>query len=410
MKISFTRRQLRIISACLVLYSSAYICRLNLAAALGQITEALNITAAQGGLLQTMFALTYAAGQLVNGAMVDRVNPVRHMLLGLAGSAVCNLVFGFCSDFEVMIALHLLNGAFQSMMWTPIVRLIADHFHDQAGREKANLIVSMTMILGHFFAWAIAGYLSTALNWRFSFIVPAFICIPALLLSAWLLRGLGHTQRTAAQPGTDAQTARTFKLLPLFAGSGFLVMLLCSVLFGFVRDGITTWTPTLLIDLSGGNDVVAVSVSLIIPVINGAGTFLVYAMMRAMRLRSRNLMGLVMAIGGCFILPLTGGQGMLLTSLLLGCCCACVFGLEPVITALIPLEYDRENIVGLTAGIVDSLIYVGSALAGVCGGWIYDLSGSGGLYVTWFVSALAGAACALISGQMLSHYRAKQNI
>lgn len=407
MKTAFGSKHKRMIGGCMVLYTAAYICRLNLGASLAQVTMALELTAMRGGLLQTVFAVSYAAGQFINGAWVDRVNPVRHMLLGLAGSIVCNAVLGMCGGYGGMLALCLLNGAFQSMLWTPIVRLIADHFEDRAGREKANLIISLTMIVGHLLAWAISGYVSNALSWRFSFLVPAGVCIPALLLGVFLLRGLGDRPKTERAEKRKPQEAMRVRLFPLLAASGFLVMLICSILFGFVRDGIMTWAPKLLDDLSTGSAMAAVSMSLVIPLINGAGIYLVYAAMRVMRVRNRRLMALVMMMSGCFLLPLLGGQGLAMTAVLLGCCCACIFGLAPVVTGLIPLEYDRENLVGLTAGVIDSFIYVGSALAGVCGGWIYDRGGQL-LYMVWLAAALMGAACSLISARMLRRYRAKQ--
>lgn len=180
------------------------------------------------------------------------------------------------------------------------------------------------------------------------------------------------------------------------------------VLYGFVRDGITTWTPTLLADFSRGNTVTAVSFSLIIPLINACGMLLAYQVQRRGRSRNRRLMGVLMALCACICLPLIAQTHLLAIALLLGCCCACMAGLEPMLTALIPLEYSRENLVGLTAGMIDSLIYAGSALAGICAGMLYGQFGAGTLFICWAGAALLSAACALISGRMLDCYRAKQ--
>ncbi len=406
----FTKLQWRIITACMVIYTTAYLNRLNLSAALSGIIDALNITATQGGLLQTAFAIVYAAGQMVNGAMVDRVNPVRHMMIGIVGSGVCNLLLGLCPGYAPMVALCLLNGVFQSMLWTPIIRMIALHFQDVKQRETATTIVCMTLILGHLGAWAISGYLSGILSWRYSFLVPAAIVMPALLVGTMLFRGVEHGKTSQPTKGakaavTHASAPRPAHLLRIFAASGFIVTLVSCVMFGFVRDGIKTWTPTILNSLSNGDAVAATSFSLIIPVINAGGMFIAYIVQQRSHVNNRRLVAALLALGACFCLPLMGFRSMLIAALFLGFSCACMAGLEPVLTGLVPIEYERENLIGMTAGLIDSLIYVGSALAGVLAGLIYEGSGANALYVCWTAAALIGAACSLIAGGMMRKYR-----
>ena len=99
-----------------------------------------------------------------------------------------------------------------------------------------------------------------------------------------------------------------------------------------------------------------------------------------------------MLVGGAaFCLPLMGGLPMLGTALLLGCVCACMYGLNPMLTSMLPMEYDRWGRIGLAAGLIDSLIYAGAALAGVAAGGIYDSMGAGALYTTWALCALLAA-------------------
>jgi len=81
MNTGFTSRQKRIVFSCLMTYTTLYFCRLNLSAALEGIRSGLSLTIPQAGLLQTVFALTYACGQFVNGTVVDRVKFVRASFL-----------------------------------------------------------------------------------------------------------------------------------------------------------------------------------------------------------------------------------------------------------------------------------------------------------------------------------------
>ena len=103
MKSIFTSTQKRMLAVCLSIYTSAYFCRLNLAAALESIAASLSLSIPAAGFLQTVFALVYAAGQLVNGSIVDRVNPARYLLVGIVGSACSNILMGASVNYPMMI-------------------------------------------------------------------------------------------------------------------------------------------------------------------------------------------------------------------------------------------------------------------------------------------------------------------
>ena len=117
MKSIFSAQQKRVLTMCVVMYTAAYVCRLNLSAALETMMRSLDLSMARGGMLQTLFAAIYATGQFVNGSIVDRVNPARHMLIGLTGTAACNLVF----------STKILGGGGEDLELTPadIAQLVA---------------------------------------------------------------------------------------------------------------------------------------------------------------------------------------------------------------------------------------------------------------------------------------------
>lgn len=383
----FSSRQKRILAACMLVYTTAYLNRLNLSAALGSVTAEMAITTAQAGLLQTAFAAVYALGQFVNGAIVDRVQPRAYLLLGLGGSAVCNLLMGTAGSYPALLGLCLLNGAFQSMMWTPIVRMLALGFQEQKLRERANLYVSLTLVLGHLIAWGLSGYLSGLFSWRWSFAAPALIALPVMAVSGMLLPAeklLAFGQKMSPKAGMPAGK--------VFASTGFYLVLLGCVLYGFVRDGVVTWSPSILQEAGGGNALNSTAFSLVVPLINALGIWAGYFLERRSVLPHRRMIAVMLIAGAAFCLPLLAGLPMLGTALMLGCVCACMYGLNPLLVAMLPLEYDRWGRIGLAAGLIDSLIYAGCALAGVAAGWIYDGWGAGALYVAWLLCALLAAA------------------
>ena len=106
------------------------------------------------------------------------------MLTGLLGSALVNVVFSFCPYFPLLVALWFVNGLLQSLIWTPIVRILALHFRDKV-RDHAAFFMSLTLIFGYLIAWALSGLLTSLLSWRVAFrtagLVTAAIAVPSIL-------------------------------------------------------------------------------------------------------------------------------------------------------------------------------------------------------------------------------------
>ena len=94
----------------------------------------------------------------------------------------------------------------------------------------------------------------------------------------------------------------------------------------------------------------------------------------------------------------------MITAVLLGLICAGMYGANTMLTALIPLQYDRIGRTGMTAGMIDSSIYAGSAIAGVLGGGLYEGAGAPALYGAWIGAAAVCAALMLASLTMSRKY------
>ena len=398
MKPGFSRQQVRVLTLCVTLYTSAYICRLNLSAALGSVMEDLQLSMARGGMLQTMFAVIYASGQFVNGAIVDRVNPARYMLAGLAGSAACNIAMGMCSAYPALLAVWSLNAVFQSMMWTPVMRLLALYFLDAPARERANEAVALMLIAGHLMAWAISGFVSAAAGWRYSFILPG-------LISAAAVAGMAKSALTLDISRQEIRkktlSAAGEPILHVLLSTGFFLVLITCVLYGFIRDSVITWTPTILLRQSDA--VSGAAFTLILPMINIAGVLLGFHLRRR-GARPHGVVAVMMAAAIVCSAVLMKHFGLLVTAVLLGMICAGMYGANTMLTGLIPLEYDRVGRTSLTAGMIDSLIYLGSALSGTIAGSIYETLGANMLYGAWMLAGALSILLMLAASRMSAAY------
>lgn len=387
----FTGRQLRVIIACFLAYFCAYTGRLNMSATLGRVIEAMKVDETLGGTLQTVFAIVYASGQFIFGAMVDRVRPRVLLSVGLVGSALCNLAFSFSQSFGPMIALWALNGLFQSMLWTPIVRALAESFEGKK-RKKVSFIISFTSPFGHILAWALPSLFYVS-DWRYAYRIPALILLAAFVgMSLLLPRDMGG-KTGVAKKNTQAATGEKMPIGEMLR-SGLLILFVGCIANGFIRDGVTTWAPSII----GGEKSLF---SLIVPAINMTGVLLGAYAVRKFRSGTRVLFGSMMAACLLPALVLTvSGSSVLLTATFLGVMSAILYGSNTLITTIIPMEYTDCGRVGLVAGLVDALIYVGSALAGTLTGWLHETTGAWtSVYLIWAAVAIVGAAGSILSAR-----------
>ena len=334
MREKFSPLQRSTLLLCFFAYAAAYTGRLNLSAALPGLRGGIAMSDAQAGLFQTVFALVYAAGQIVNGSLVDKINVRRSIAVGLIVSAACNALFGLTASFPVLLILWGLNGAAQSMLWTPIVKLVADRFSGHA-RDRASFVLSITVIFGHFIAWAISGTLAAVLSWRYSFLIPAIIMTAA---GVFVFAALRREPVHSADTKTSSAPAAPMPLGKLISRTGLAALLLCCVCNGFVRDGVVTWAPTVLSSGSRGLSLSSTLLSLIIPPLNIFGIVLVRRCYRLLRGNARGAVGVLLLVSALMACLLRFTSAPVACALLLGLCCASCYGINPLINTLIPME------------------------------------------------------------------------
>ena len=387
----FTRRQAQVLTACFIVYFCAYIGRLNLSASLDSIMHDMNVLETAGGTLQTVFAIVYATGQFVFGALVDRLSPKKMIITGLLGSALSNALFSFAGSFVFLCLLWAFNGAFQSMIWTPIVRLIAAHFTGKR-RQRASFTMSFTLAGGHLAAWGLAVQLQKWFGWRTAFQIPCFVLIGAAAVALIMLPNIG---KNTNQENKDAPSDTKKAPVRFLFATGLLFLLIASVTNGFLRDGVITWGPTIL----GMDDGMF---TLISPVINLFGILAGATIVRAFNTRVRTIAGFMMSaclIPSVLLFSFSSGAVWIM-ALMLGLMSAILYGSNTLFTVLMPMEYDKSGRVGLVAGLIDSFIYIGSALAGTFTGFIRESTGSwSGVYGLWIAVSVLGAVCMFISAK-----------
>ncbi len=385
-----------LIFLCWAAYTSAYIARLNYNASMVEILSQIDITKEAAGTVSSFFFFAYGVGQLVNGLLSKKYNTKYSVTVALVASCIINLAMTFCHGVDMMKYLWFLNGIFQSILWSSLIKTLSDNLADSK-LSKAVMVMSTTVASGTFAAYGLAALFSyLEMSWTSIFYVAsALIGIVAVL---WFV-GMSTVQKEKKTAEAAAgKTKNKLSITPAFAVS-MVVILISAVTNGFIKDGITTWVPSILKEEFGVPSSLSIIVTLLLPVISIFGTSLVNAMHKKQKDENaiNGIFYFVAVILASLIILTLNLKSVPLTLALFGGIACLMSAVNNVITSVVPL-YSRDKIdSGLSAGILNTFCYVGSTLATSLLGKIADTNGWNDVFICILVFTVVSFAVCCIS-------------
>ena len=238
----------RIFTSTGLCYAGFYFCRKPFYVAKASLEDAWGWDAEALGWLGAAYLVAYAAGQFVSAYTGTRFGPRRVLLVGMAISMLCNVVFGLTSSLVLFALFMVANGFAQASGWANVVGTMGRWFR-RTERGSVMGVWGISYTLGSMGASALAGWLlkSWGLPW-------AFFGGVAVLLGAWIFfwfnqrdrpEDLGLAPLEDPEPEPDPEQAAV--------GSWSTDLILNVALVGafyfclkFVRYALWSWTPYLL--------------------------------------------------------------------------------------------------------------------------------------------------------------------
>ncbi len=375
-----------LIFLCWAAYTFSYVARLNYNASMVEIISQLGTTKEAAGTVSSFFFFAYGAGQLINGILCRKYNTKISVTVALGASCLINLAMTLCTEIGQMKYLWLLNGVFQSILWSSLIRTLSDNLADSK-LSKAVMVMSTTVASGTFIAYGLAALFSyLKLSWTLIFYVAAALAGAVTVL--WFT-GMSSIQKEKKKAEiTERRPLDKLSLTPAFIIS-LAVILISAVTNGFIKDGITTWVPSILKEEFGVTSSLSIIVTLLLPVLSVFGTSLVNLLRRKEK-DENALNGIFYFVSviliGLIILTLSL-KSVPLTLLLFGGIACLMSAVNNVITSVVPL-YSRDKIdSGLSAGVLNTFCYVGSTLSASLLGRIADRSGWNDVFICIFIFA-----------------------
>ncbi len=373
MKVLDRKRATMLILLCCLTYSLAYVGRLCYAANLANIIDDFGITKSEGGIVSSFFFFSYAAGQLLNAFLSRYYNPKYVVAFSMTVSGLCNLGIGLLDSVGAMQFVWLINGIVQSTLWCSILN-IQSKYLSQQDIGRAIIWNCVTYSIGTMISYGMSA-LFTALDitWRVVFYVASALLIGVAML--WFI-GIRYTEIAfhsfgaveVDEPLPAATSVSGAQKIHLFTKQFTLVFVfacLCAASCAFIRDGVVTWLPKILIDDFGVSDSLSIVLTMILPEVSFFGAMLVRKMNTKIRGHLR-LESLFFVVATAMLAVIISLYSMKLTIATIACftvmylMICCVVNLT---TSVIPFSIRQYGNVGSISAFLDACCYLGSVIA-----------------------------------------------
>ena len=238
---------------CVVAYLAVYLARNILSALTPGMLETGNFTMEYISTISTANMLCYAVGQLVNGAIGNKIKGSYMVVIGLVCGGLSSIGFSFSDSLWLSALLYGAGGFFWSMLYAPMVRLIAESV-SPLHAPRCTIFLTIASFLGS----PLAGVLALLFQWQAAFLVSGGIQISIgvgafLMLSVLEKKGiLVNTRRVAEKAGEGGIQVLLKRRIVRFS--------LVSMITGIVKNTVVFWIPTYFNQYLGFSEELAVTV------------------------------------------------------------------------------------------------------------------------------------------------------
>lgn len=278
---AYKRLRLQVFLGAFLGYAAYYLVRKNLALAIPGMIQpvesgGLGYNKLQLGIALSAISIAYAFSKFLMGALSDRSDSRKFLVIGLVLSSLLMMsvgLFSFATSSVLIIFIFMLIiGWLAGMGWPPCGRIMVHWFshnersfkmgiwntsHTVGSGLMGNLAAWGTLIIGGFFVADIGGGVMVEQSWRAVFIFPSAVALIIALFAWWTLR---DTPQSCGLPAVDLyrndipaqKEMSSDKKIPLkelfvkyiFKNKILWLIAIANVFVYLIRYGIGDWAPT----------------------------------------------------------------------------------------------------------------------------------------------------------------------
>ena len=376
---------------CLILlgwlvYTISYLGKVNYSANITQIIDYYGVTKAQAGTAPTFFFFAYGIGQVFNGFFCKKYNIKLMVFASLLSSGVINLIIATSESFSFIKWLWLINGFALSILWPSLIRLLSENLPAKA-LGKSSVIMGTTVASGTLIIYALSSVFAAVATFKLAFFTAAFSMIAVSFV--WLLfyrRFVGYAicEREAEEVSPASEKENNKKVtgdIAIYNNKRIFIatiVILCFYAVGvnLIKDGLTTWVPSILKEEFSFSDSLSILLTLFLPILAVFGNAFALTVHKRIPDYVNHCASafLICAVLICVIIgSLSSGNAIFM---LLGLVSVnfLASSLNSVLTSIFPMFMRERLNSGMFAGILNGFCYVGSTLSSyglgaVADGW-----------------------------------------
>lgn len=367
-KITDKKKANRTIIILMLVYMVSYMTRIDFEALISEIVRSEGIEKSLASISVTCLFIVYGVGQLISGFLGEKIQPKRLIAIGFLTTAVMNIIVTLFSNVYFMAAVWSVNGLAQAFMWPPLVKLMTEIFDEETYKKSAvrvswgsSIGTIAVYLLGPVCIHLFAGYTvgGRSMGWRSMFYICSALAIIMMFIVLKICPEIDVVKNTQ-QLNLREEGSRNSKI-PFFV---FFIMI-AIVLQGMLRDGVTTWTPSLLSETFSLPVEHSILTGVCIPVFSIAAFWIVSVIHRKKFKNEVLFSGIIFALGTISAAALTflNGKSPALSVGLSALLTGCMHGVNLMLICLLPGHFKKSGNVSFISGLLNFCTYVGSSIA-----------------------------------------------
>ncbi len=237
---SEAKKAIRIGLLCTISYLAVYVARNILGVVSPGMIETGRYTEAYIGTISTGYLIAYACGQLINGAIGDKIISRFMISGGLLGAGICNIALPYAPNLLTTTVLYSISGFFLSMIYGPMTKTVSENVKPEYAAR-----VALGYTIASFLGSPVAGVVAMLTNWQNAFIVCGGILVGMGIISYMCFLLLEKRGLVVYRNGKNDRVPMGVGLKRLLEHH-IIKYSFVSVLTGIVRTTVVFWVPTYL--------------------------------------------------------------------------------------------------------------------------------------------------------------------
>ena len=418
-KKKYPRMRLQVFLGIFIGYAGFYLIRNNISLVTPLLESEGRLDKVGIGIIANAVLISYGLSKFFMATVSDRSNARLFMPIGLALSAVMNLIIGFIpaatASIGIFATVMFINGWFQGMGWPPSGRVLVHWFSTNERGWKTSIWNCAHNVGGAGVgAAAAAGLAMTGDKWQAAFWFPAVIALVVAAIAFFCIRdtpasvGLPPIEEyrddpakvVAVDPETQHMSYWQIIYKYVLTNRTMVFLALANVFVYALRYGVLNWTPAYLTEVRGQSMAAGIGGFSLFEIAGIIGTLLCGWVSDKVFKGYRTGAG-VLFLGGVFVFTaaywlLPQGAPVWVSYLLLALIGGSIYG-PVMLIGLQAIDLSPSNIAGTAAGFTGLFGYVlGATMASTGVGILIEHFGWNVTFIV--LLACVGLAIALMLG------------